>query len=177
VWKKTFFSRHSLPISASGCTTPISLFTAITDTCGRERKGQRGSRGAGRQAAGSQGTGRRRALLGNPAAGLLAGHGAFCPPSTPTCSAALLPPPAAGRAAAGRAHQAGLWADGVCQLLQVDQAALLHRQVRDVEAALLQVPARVQHALVVRLRGRRGGGAGKIEGGATGAGKSLGVAG
>ena len=38
VWKNTFRSRHSLPISASGCTTPISLFTAITDTCARARR-------------------------------------------------------------------------------------------------------------------------------------------
>ena len=32
VWKKIFRARHSAPISASGCTTPISLFTAITET-------------------------------------------------------------------------------------------------------------------------------------------------
>ena len=32
VWKKAPFSRHSLPISANGWMTPISLFTAITDT-------------------------------------------------------------------------------------------------------------------------------------------------
>mmetsp|Transcript_14608 Transcript_14608/g.62624 ORF Transcript_14608/g.62624 Transcript_14608/m.62624 type:complete len:242 (+) Transcript_14608:277-1002(+) len=32
VWKKIFRERQSFPISARGCTTPISLFTAITDT-------------------------------------------------------------------------------------------------------------------------------------------------
>jgi hypothetical protein len=37
VWKNTFLSRHSLPMSASGCTTPISLFTAMIDTC-RQRQ-------------------------------------------------------------------------------------------------------------------------------------------
>jgi hypothetical protein len=32
VWKKAPFARHSLPISASGWITPISLFTAMTET-------------------------------------------------------------------------------------------------------------------------------------------------
>ena len=32
VWKKAFFSRQILPISASGWMTPISLFTAMTET-------------------------------------------------------------------------------------------------------------------------------------------------
>jgi len=31
-WKNVLFARHSAPISAIGWITPISLFTAITDT-------------------------------------------------------------------------------------------------------------------------------------------------
>uniref|UniRef100_A0A6B0TXU6 Uncharacterized protein n=1 Tax=Ixodes ricinus TaxID=34613 RepID=A0A6B0TXU6_IXORI len=32
VWRNTFFFRQMAPISAIGCTTPISLFTVMTDT-------------------------------------------------------------------------------------------------------------------------------------------------
>mmetsp|Transcript_161373 Transcript_161373/g.391873 ORF Transcript_161373/g.391873 Transcript_161373/m.391873 type:complete len:232 (+) Transcript_161373:321-1016(+) len=31
-WKKTLLARHSAPISAMGCTTPISLLTPMTET-------------------------------------------------------------------------------------------------------------------------------------------------
>eukprot|EP00982_Pelagococcus_subviridis_P005219 29560-Pelagococcus_subviridis.AAC.3 len=46
----------------------------------------------------------------------------------------------------------GVVADRAAQLLEVDQTVRLHGQVRHVPPALLQPPARVQHALVVRLR-------------------------
>ena len=77
VWKKAFFSRQILPISASGWMTPISLFTAMIET---------------------------------------------------TTVLSVI----------GRA-----------QRVEIDQAVLLHRQVRDLEALLLEMAAGVEHALVL----------------------------
>mmetsp|Transcript_4183 Transcript_4183/g.10665 ORF Transcript_4183/g.10665 Transcript_4183/m.10665 type:complete len:345 (+) Transcript_4183:193-1227(+) len=51
------------------------------------------------------------------------------------------------------AAQNRVGADGGPELLDVDDAVLLHRQVRYLEALLLQHTARVQDALVLRLRG------------------------
>lgn len=54
-------------------------------------------------------------------------------------------------------YQTGFGADGIRQLLQVDQPVLLDRQVCDLKSALLQVAARVQHTFVVRLEEERKG--------------------
>mmetsp|Transcript_30455 Transcript_30455/g.71157 ORF Transcript_30455/g.71157 Transcript_30455/m.71157 type:complete len:467 (-) Transcript_30455:143-1543(-) len=48
-------------------------------------------------------------------------------------------------------HRVG--ADGSLELLEVHDAVLLHRQIGNLEALLLQHTARVQDALVLRLRG------------------------
>ena len=50
-------------------------------------------------------------------------------------------------------HHHRLVGDGVAQRLEVDQAVLLHRQVRDLEARLLEMAAGVEHALVLGHRG------------------------
>jgi hypothetical protein len=50
-------------------------------------------------------------------------------------------------------HDHGLVGDGVPQLVEVDQAVLLHRQVGDLEAVLLEVTAGIEHALVLGHRG------------------------
>jgi hypothetical protein len=51
------------------------------------------------------------------------------------------------------ADEDGVRPDGGLQQLQVHQAVGLHWQVGDIPPLLLHVPAAVQHALVVRLRG------------------------
>ena len=43
-------------------------------------------------------------------------------------------------------------ADRSLEILDPDQPTRLHRQVRHLEPLILQIPARVQHALVLRLR-------------------------
>merc|ERR1719517_391398 len=48
-------------------------------------------------------------------------------------------------------HQGGVLADLALELLQVDEAVGLDGQVSDVEALLLELPARVEDALVVGL--------------------------
>jgi len=47
----------------------------------------------------------------------------------------------------------GVWADGVLELREVDQAVAAHGEVGDLESFLLQVAAGVEDALVLGLRG------------------------
>lgn len=50
-------------------------------------------------------------------------------------------------------HEGGLRRHGLGQHVEVDQPVLLHGQVGHLEPLLLQEAARVQHALVLGLRG------------------------
>lgn len=49
--------------------------------------------------------------------------------------------------------EAGLGPDGLLQILEVDQTVVLHGQICDLKALVLQVSAAVQDALVLRLAG------------------------